>query len=116
VTIVSYFPLESGLLTGKFHKDPSLLAKKPIAWRARVKNQLEASRPLINALERFAASYGVTTAQVALNWVINSHGEGVVTIPGATKAYQAEQNAAAMQFTLTKDELAELDELSKAFR
>jgi aryl-alcohol dehydrogenase-like predicted oxidoreductase len=59
-----------------------------------------------------ASRYQVTIAQVALNWVINFNGDVVVTIPGATKAYQAEESAGAMKFRLSEAELAQLDELS----
>jgi aryl-alcohol dehydrogenase-like predicted oxidoreductase len=49
---------------------------------------------------------------VALNWLITYSGDIVVTIPGATKVHQAEQNAGAMKFALAPDELARLDEIS----
>jgi aryl-alcohol dehydrogenase-like predicted oxidoreductase len=115
VTIVAYTPLGSGLLTGKYHKNPELLKAKSFIWRGRLQRQLEASRPLVAALEEIAAKYAVTAAQVALNWVINFNGEIVVTIPGATKAKQAAESAGAMKFRLSDAELARLDELSKQF-
>ena len=63
-------------------------------------------------MDEMAGKYGVTIAQVALNWVINFNGETVVTIPGATKVHQAEDAAGAMKFQLTSDEMAHLDEMS----
>jgi aryl-alcohol dehydrogenase-like predicted oxidoreductase len=78
-----------------------------------MKRNIERTRPLINAMDELAAKYEVTVAQVALNWVINFNGESVVTIPGATKVRQAEENASAMKFQLTKDEMTRLDELSR---
>jgi aryl-alcohol dehydrogenase-like predicted oxidoreductase len=113
VTITAYTPLARGLLSGKYHKDPALLEKVPGWRRAGVRRNLERTRPLINAMAGIADKYGVTIAQVALNWVINFNGEIVVTIPGATKVRQAEESAGAMKFTLTKDELAKLDEVSR---
>ena len=80
--------------------------------KALMKRNLERSRPLIDAMEEMAAKYGVTIAQVALNWVINFHGEIVVTIPGATKVRQAEEAAGAMNFRLSDDDMARLDEIS----
>jgi aryl-alcohol dehydrogenase-like predicted oxidoreductase len=74
---------------------------------------LEPSRPLIAAMDEIAAKYSATVAQVALNWLITFSGDTVVTIPGATKIHQAEQNAGAMKFKLSADELALLDELSR---
>jgi aryl-alcohol dehydrogenase-like predicted oxidoreductase len=116
VTIIAYTPLASGLLTGKYHKNPELLNRQPSFRRGMMQRNLEASRPLISAIEGIAARYGVTPAQVALNWVIHFQGETVVTIPGATKVQQAQESAGAMQFRLTEDELVRLDELSRAFR
>jgi aryl-alcohol dehydrogenase-like predicted oxidoreductase len=116
VTITAYTPLGSGLLTGKYHKNPELLKNKSFIWRGRMTRQLEASRPLVAALEEIAQKYQATAAQVALNWVIYFNGDSVVTIPGATKARQAAESAGAMQFKLSDAELARLDELSRGFR
>jgi aryl-alcohol dehydrogenase-like predicted oxidoreductase len=116
VTIIAYTPLASGLLTGKYHKNPELLKRQPRFRRGMMQRNLEASRPLVIAMEEIAAQYGATPAQVALNWVIHSQGETVVTIPGATKVHQAQESARAMRFRLSEDELAKLDELSRAFR
>ena len=116
VTIIAYTPLESGLLTGKYHKNPELLEKKPFIWRARLRRSMEKSRPLVSALEEIALRYNATAAQVALNWVINSQGDSVVTIPGVTKASQAQESAGAMKFKLSGDEIARLDKLSQAIQ
>jgi aryl-alcohol dehydrogenase-like predicted oxidoreductase len=114
VTIIAYTPLASGLLSGKYHQNPELLKNKPGIYRARIQRDIEASRPLVQAMEEIAAVHpGANCAQVALNWVINAHGSSVVTIPGATKTYQAQDAAAAMHLTLTQAELDRLSELSK---
>jgi aryl-alcohol dehydrogenase-like predicted oxidoreductase len=116
VTITAYTPLGSGLLSGKYHKHPELLKNKSLIWRGRMQRRLEASRPLVMALEEIAPKYQATAAQVALNWLIYFNGEIVVTIPGATKVQQAAESAAAMKFRLSDAELARLDELSRSFR
>ena len=116
VTITAYTPLGSGLLTGKFHKNPELLKGKSFLWRTRLQRQLEATRPLVAALEEIGLKYQATPAQVALNWLIWFNGELVVTIPGASKPKQAAENAGAMRFRLSEAELARLDELSRSFR
>jgi aryl-alcohol dehydrogenase-like predicted oxidoreductase len=113
ITIIAYTPLASGLLTGKYHKNPELLQKKSVFWRARLKSGVNKSRTLVMALEEIGAKYQATAAQVALNWVIYSHGETIVTIPGATKVRQAEESAGAMKFKLSEVEMARLDELSR---
>jgi len=116
VTIIAYTPLASGLLTGKYHKNPELLQKKNLFWRSRLQRGLVKSRLLVQAMEEIGARYNATPAQVALNWVIHFHGESIVTIPGATKAHQAEESAGALKFKLAADELARLDELSRGNR
>jgi aryl-alcohol dehydrogenase-like predicted oxidoreductase len=116
VTIVAYTPLGYGLLTGKYHKNPALLGQAASFRRRMLKEMLEPTRPLVEAMEEIGKKYDATPGQVALNWVIHFHGESVVTIPGATKVEHARQSAGAMNFKLTADELARLDELSQAFK
>jgi aryl-alcohol dehydrogenase-like predicted oxidoreductase len=113
VTIIAYTPIARGLLSGKYHKDPELLRQMTGFRRALMQRNLESSRPLINAMDGIAAKYDATIAQVALNWVVNIHGEIIVTIPGATRVRQAEEAAGAMNFRLSDDEMARLDEVSR---
>ncbi len=116
ITIIAYTPLASGLLSGKYHKNPELLRKKSFFWRARLQGGVDKSRTLVTAMDEIGAKYNATPAQVALNWVIHFHGDTIVTIPGATKVSQAEESAGAMKFRLSDDEMARLDELSRGFR
>jgi aryl-alcohol dehydrogenase-like predicted oxidoreductase len=116
VTIIAYTPLASGLLTGKYHKNPELLQRKMFYFRRKIQGKLEASRPLVQALEEIGSRYNATPAQIALNWVIHFHGETIVTIPGATRVHQAEESAGAQKFVLTAEEMAQLDELSRGYK
>jgi aryl-alcohol dehydrogenase-like predicted oxidoreductase len=116
VTIVAYTPLGYGLLTGKYHRDPSLLKGAASFRRRMLTSMLEPTHPLVEALEKIGKKYDATPGKVALNWVIHNQGENVVTIPGATKAEHAKESAGAMKFKLTDNELAHLDELSKQFK
>jgi aryl-alcohol dehydrogenase-like predicted oxidoreductase len=115
VTIIAYTPLASGVLSGKYHQHPELLQHSASFRRRSFPGLIEESRPLIQAMQPMADKYSATIAQIALNWVINFQGEIVVSIPGATKVSQAEQNAGAQNFKLSEEELAQLDELSRAF-
>jgi aryl-alcohol dehydrogenase-like predicted oxidoreductase len=116
VTIIAYTPLESGLLTGKYHKNPELLDKKPVLRRMILRRNIERSRTLVAALEETAMRYHATVAQVALNWVIYSQGDSIVTIPGVTKVSQAQESAGAMKFKLSGDDMAQLSLLSQAIQ
>jgi aryl-alcohol dehydrogenase-like predicted oxidoreductase len=119
IAIIAYSPLAQGLLSGKFHDDPGLVRRlpgfrkyMPAFWR----RGLERSRPVIEALRRIAPGYGATPAQAALNWVILSQGESVVAIPGAAKAGQVDDFAAAMAFRLSEADMAELDRVSAPYK
>jgi aryl-alcohol dehydrogenase-like predicted oxidoreductase len=76
---------------------------------------LEKTRPVVEALREIASRYQVTPSQVALNWLVHFHGDIVVAIPGATKVRHAQENAGALGFTLTPDELKQLDQVSRPF-
>ena len=101
------------MLTGRYHKDPQILAKTPPIRRRRFQRSIEKTRPLIAALEEIAARYNGTPAQVALNWLIHFHGDAVVAIPGASRVQHAEESAGALKFQLTDEELADLDRISR---
>ncbi|WP_128894334.1 aldo/keto reductase [Longirhabdus pacifica] len=116
ITIIAYSPLEQGLVTGKFHKNPELLQQlsrsRRIMNRKKFKN-ITTSQPLIDTLESIAEKYEVSPSQIALNWLITFHGDTVVAIPGATKISHAKENISALSFRLNESELEEIDKVSK---
>jgi len=116
ITIICYMPLEMGLLTGKFHAEPAGLRSRPAFRRQVMKRMLKRSMPVIEVLGQIASDRGATVAQVALNWLVNSRGQTVVAIPGATSPQQTEHNAAAMKLALTPDEMERIDRVSRQFR
>jgi aryl-alcohol dehydrogenase-like predicted oxidoreductase len=77
--------------------------------------KLKKSSIVIEALKSIALKYQVSPSQIALNWVINANGETVFAIPGATKAGHALDNAGAMNFELSEDEIVYLNEVSISF-
>ena len=113
VTIVAWGPLASGLLTGRYHKNPEILTQTPPIRRWRFKQSLEKSQPVINALEEISKRYGVTPGQVALNWLIHSQGDAVVAIPGASRVKHAKESVGAMAFQLSDDDLVYLGEITR---
>jgi aryl-alcohol dehydrogenase-like predicted oxidoreductase len=76
---------------------------------------LERTRPIIEGLRTIAAAHGATVGQVALAWLCQFHGETVVVIPGASRPEQAEENAGALDLTLSGKDLERIDELSRRF-
>ena len=118
ISLIAYSPLARGLLTGKFHDNPDLINKRHIFrkyYASLNKGKLKKSLPVVEVLKSIGLKYQVTPSQIALNWVINAHGETIVTIPGATKVGQASDNAGAMNFELSEDDIDYLNEVSSSF-
>jgi aryl-alcohol dehydrogenase-like predicted oxidoreductase len=110
VTLIAYSPLGMGLLTGKYGpgKPP------PLARRSRVPVPLERLDPLLTALRQIGGEHGgKTPSQVALNWTM---AKGTLPIPGAKSERQAAENAGALGWSLTTDQVARLDSSSAAIR
>jgi aryl-alcohol dehydrogenase-like predicted oxidoreductase len=107
VRVIAYSPLGMGLLTGKYSIDNP----PPGVRGSRNKRRLlEGMTPLLTLMKRIGSDHaGKTPAQVALNWTIC---KGTLPIPGAKTLNQAEQNAGALGWELTSDEIASLDEAS----
>ena len=119
VTIIAYSPLGQGILSGRFHDDPTLIRKRvgPRRYMSLFRaSGLARTRPLVDELRRVAAARGLTPSQVALNWLLFFHGDSVVAIPGASQPRHAEEAAGAMGFRLSDAEMGRLDELSRSFR
>jgi aryl-alcohol dehydrogenase-like predicted oxidoreductase len=117
ITIIAYSPLAQGLLSGKFHDNPEKI--KYLGYRKYSSlfktNGLRNSLPVIKTIKQLAQKYNVTPSQVALNWLIHYHEDAVIAIPGATKVRHAAENADAMKFRLTQEDMNLLDEVSKKF-
>jgi aryl-alcohol dehydrogenase-like predicted oxidoreductase len=118
VTIIAYSPLAKGLLSGKFHDDPSLIKKRSGPRKVMPdfrESGLAKSRPVVDAVRAIAKAHGATPTQVALAWLTQFHGDTVVAIPGGTKESHVADNVGALTLTLTPPELAKLDDVSRPF-
>jgi aryl-alcohol dehydrogenase-like predicted oxidoreductase len=113
ITIMAYTPLGQGVLTGKLHQNPELLEQMPRLRKYRLRKDLKKTRSLVETLEAIASEHDATAAQIALSWTISYHGETVIAIPGATKVYQAEQNAGAMRIFLSSEQMETISTLSR---
>jgi aryl-alcohol dehydrogenase-like predicted oxidoreductase len=112
VSIIPYFPLESGLLTGKYRKgqaDPtgSRLAK----WGGAFKT--DAKMDKVEQLIDYADSIGHTMLDVAMAGLTNRPFVASV-IAGVTKPEQIRQNVAAGNVALSQEQLANIDSICKA--
>jgi aryl-alcohol dehydrogenase-like predicted oxidoreductase len=112
VTLIAYQPLASGLLTGKY-----VAGVRPTGLRRFTPNfsgkALEAVAPVVGLMREIGERYGKSPAQVALRWLIEN--ESVLPIPGAKNGRQAADNAAALMFSLTQDEVSALDRATRAW-
>jgi len=71
---------------------------------------------VIMLVKELAFKYNVTPSQVALNWLINYHGDTVVAIPGATKEIHVKENTGSMSFRLSDEDMMRLDNESSIFK
>ena len=110
--VLPYFPLEYGLLTGKYHRGAAAPAGSRAAavaapWLER------ADWDRIERLEKYAEQRGVPMLDVAIAGLAAQPAVGSV-ISGATRGAQVRANAAALAWTPTEADLAELDEVTRA--
>jgi aryl-alcohol dehydrogenase-like predicted oxidoreductase len=110
IGFVPFSPLARGLLSGTIRSLNDLaegdVRKKNYPRFA--EGNLEKNLTLIDRIGEIAKAKGVTTAQIALAWVLNQ-GDFIVPIPGARKLRNLEDNAAAADIRLTEADLASID-------
>lgn len=112
VTILAYSPLAQGLLTGKYSIDGAETPSGARKIDARFKKEgLQKIAPVISLLRNFGEKYDRTPAQVALNWLIAQG--NVIPIAGVKTAEQVRQNAGALGWRLSDDEIGELEQVSR---
>jgi len=111
IGFVAYSPLGRGFLTGAIKKDDDLAAND---WRRGVPRfgaeHFARNVALVEEVETLAGEKGCTPAQLALAFVL-AQGPDIVPIPGTKRRKYLEENAAALEVTLSKDDLARIDAL-----
>jgi aryl-alcohol dehydrogenase-like predicted oxidoreductase len=111
--LLPYFPLASGLLTGKYKRGEKPAAGTRFAGTPALGDRYMTARNLdkVEALEKFVAARGKTMLELAFSWLAQRPTVASV-IAGATKPEQIEQNVKAVGWTLTPEEMAEVDKLT----
>ena len=112
IAFVAYSPLGRGFLTGRFKSVDDLA---PDDWR-RTNPRFQGDNfrknlELVEKVEELARAKGCTPAQLALAWLL-SRGPDVIPIPGSTRPERIEENAAAVNVTLTPQETRSLDTIA----
>ena len=111
--ILPFFPLASGLLTGKYRRgeaapEGTRLAAGPMGQRMLTDQNFD----VVEKLDDWARAHDHTILELAFSWLASKPYIGSV-IAGATKPQQVEANAAAAAWRLTAEEMAEVDQISK---
>lgn len=113
IGLVPYSPVGRGFLTGQIKSfedipEHDYRRKDPRYQGANFARNME----LVKLVERIAKKHGATPAQVAIGWCLHQ-GDEIAPIPGTKRVKYLEENVAAWQLKLDKDDLAELDTLAQ---
>jgi aryl-alcohol dehydrogenase-like predicted oxidoreductase len=108
IGFVPFSPLGRGFLSGQVRDTGGLTASDMRRTLPRFQGgHLEHNLALVSGLEAIAARRGATPSQVALAWLLRQ-GDDIVPIPGTKRRQYLESNVAAVELTLTPDELQQL--------
>lgn len=109
IGFVPYSPLGRGFLTGQFKSLDDLPEKD---WRRNdpryAGDNFAQNLKIVDVVRSVADAHGVTPAQIALAWLL-AQGEDVVPIPGSKRRVTMEDSVAAVEVTLSADDLAKLN-------
>jgi aryl-alcohol dehydrogenase-like predicted oxidoreductase len=110
--LLPFFPLASGLLTGKYQRGSEPPVGSRLAATSALAERLLTERNFekVEKLERFAEEHGHTLLELAMSWLAAQPCVPTI-IAGATSPGQVEANARATVWQLTPDELLAIDEL-----
>jgi len=111
--LLPFFPLASGLLTGKYRRNRPLPTGSRLANTDRLADRYLTERnwQLTERLADFAEGRGHTMLELAFSWLLSQRPVASV-IAGATRPEQLEQNVKAGDWKLSDDELAEIDRIA----
>lgn len=114
MALLPFFPLKSGLLTGKYRKGQPVPEGTRVAKYERYRKLLtEENLDEVEALIDFAESRRHTILELAISWLL-AHRVVASVIAGASSADQVRANAAAAGWSLGEDDLAEIDNVLRA--
>ena len=111
LAFLPYFPLASGLLTGKLEPGRPAPAdsRLSLTWTSRFTTEKNVA--VAEQLKALAARHRHTLLELAFSWLLSKSPVASV-IAGATSPEQVRANAAAVNWSLTKEDLAEIDRLT----
>jgi len=114
IGFVAYSPLGRGFLTGRIRRFEDLDADDYRRHSPRFQGENFAKNlALVERIEALATEKGCTPSQLALAWVL-ARGSDIVAIPGTRRRPHLEENVAALEVSLSAEELAEIDRIAPA--
>ena len=113
LAFLPYFPLASGLLTGKYRQDQPAPEGSRLEEKRFASELSDRNLAIVEDLIRFAGARGRSILELAISWLLTRPVVASV-ISGATSPRQVETNAKAAGWELTPDELAEVDAIARA--
>lgn len=113
--LLPYFPLASGLLSGKYQRGQPLPEGARITGSEGAQGRYLTDRnwQVVEQLRVFAGARGRTLLELAFSWLLSFDVTSSV-IAGATRPEQVDANMNAAGWTLTPEELAEVDRITSA--
>ncbi len=111
--LIPFFPLASGLLTGKYVRGtaPPAGTRFSTSPNALARFGSEANFAIVEALQEFSAARGHSLLELAFSWLARRPQVASV-IAGATSAEQITQNVKAVEWSLSAQEIAEVDAIT----
>jgi aryl-alcohol dehydrogenase-like predicted oxidoreductase len=108
IGFVAYSPLGRGFLTGAIKSIDDLAEDDFRRTVPRFQGEnFQRNLDVVEEVQRLAADKAVTSAQLALAWVL-AQGEDIVPIPGTTRSDRVEENAAALDVELSAEDLDQI--------
>jgi aryl-alcohol dehydrogenase-like predicted oxidoreductase len=113
MSLLPYFPLASGLLTGKYARGSEIPANTRFGRMTRFGDRYmnDENWRIVEGLSAFCEARGHSLLELAFAWLLSHPGLASV-IAGATRPEQIEANVKAAAWELTPDEIADVNRLS----
>src|SRR4029079_1042358 len=112
--VLPFFPLASGLLTGKYKKGEAAPGDTRFGKGPRLRDRYVTPRneESVERLQAFASARGHSMLELAFSWLA-ARPQVSSVIAGATRVEQVEQNVKAIAWSLSAEEMAEIDKITQ---
>jgi aryl-alcohol dehydrogenase-like predicted oxidoreductase len=112
IAFVAYSPLGRGFLTGQYKRFEDLASDDYRRFSPRFQGEnFQKNLDLVARVEAIAKEKKCTPSQLALAWLL-AQGQDVIPIPGTKRRKYLEENAGALDVTLTPEDLRRIDEVA----